>query len=741
MHLRFGTLATVLVAVLVAASCDDAALPSLPVTMLAVSDTSQQAPAGAAVPDPPRVRVLDAAGRPTAGIVVAFMVTQGSGTLTGDTAVTDADGYASLGSWTLGAVPGINRVMAAAGALEVTFTAAGLAGPPVSIEIVAGDGQPGLAGAAVATRPAVRVKDAGGHPVAGAIVIFAVTSGGGSVTGAIQSADSLGVATVGSWTLGGSGTNSLTATSSGLTATFTATAQAFVISVRSVTEQSSQYSDRLLVAVNVAGSTLPSAMTAVVGNRSTTLIYENPGFGAPYWHGQVDIAGLPAGNSQVTVTAVRGPDTVSATFPFVHDRVPLFDIASPAAEDVAAPDMDVAVQCTDDTATCSSVSVAVAGGPVLATGTTAIATTVSLAAYVGQTVRLQFDAQAGGKSSSIQRNVVVISSSKLSRIAVASGTVLDYDGNRLLHLDEHNIMWMRTAGVDQRIDSMTGPVRRGWITPAGTLFAVATTTDMASVIEWRGGPLLNHGPMNWYTFGASPLRYNNLAVRGGYAAWNAQPTPGSASSYIWRDLTAGTSATVAAVTDATGIDVTAGGDAFYSAYDLLDLYRFRNGSSGAITSNATFIRGAPQSDGTISVYARWPTATQGVPTYSLVIFDGTGESQLVPPTNGYVPVAGESFAVSNGWVAFLKPDGAGLQLWLRAPDGTLTQATSQYVSRLGGLGEDGSVVYFAASAPGGWHRVTPGGSPVALESPFGTPVRVSGAWYFLIGRSVFQVVP
>ena len=77
--------------------------------------------------------------------------------------------------------------------------------------------------------PAVVVRDAGGTPVAGASVTFAVT-GGGALTGAEATTGADGIATVGSWTLGGSaGTNTLKATVgaegvSGNPVTFTATA-------------------------------------------------------------------------------------------------------------------------------------------------------------------------------------------------------------------------------------------------------------------------------------------------------------------------------------------------------------------------------------------------------------------------------------------------------------------------------------------------------------------------------------
>lgn len=95
----------------------------------------------------------------------------------------------------------------------------------VSHAIHAGDGQVSGPDSEVPVRPAVRVADAFDNAVAGVSVSFAVTSGGGNITGATQSTDADGIATVGSWTLGPSGDNTLTATVTGSTlavASFTA---------------------------------------------------------------------------------------------------------------------------------------------------------------------------------------------------------------------------------------------------------------------------------------------------------------------------------------------------------------------------------------------------------------------------------------------------------------------------------------------------------------------------------------
>jgi hypothetical protein len=78
-------------------------------------------------------------------------------------------------------------------------------------------------GADVAELPSVILRDQSGSPVGGVPVTFAVTGGGGTVTGDHTTTNPSGIATVGSWTLGpNTGTNTLVATAGGLSVTFTA---------------------------------------------------------------------------------------------------------------------------------------------------------------------------------------------------------------------------------------------------------------------------------------------------------------------------------------------------------------------------------------------------------------------------------------------------------------------------------------------------------------------------------------
>ena len=93
-----------------------------------------------------------------------------------------------------------------------------------------GDEQAAAVATAVATPPAVLVRDEDGNPLAGIPVTFKVTGGDGWLTGANPVTGGDGVATVGGWTLGQkAGANTVAATLSGLDVSgspvmFTATA-------------------------------------------------------------------------------------------------------------------------------------------------------------------------------------------------------------------------------------------------------------------------------------------------------------------------------------------------------------------------------------------------------------------------------------------------------------------------------------------------------------------------------------
>src|SRR5439155_1491988 len=180
------------------------------------------------------VTVRDANGNPVSGATVTLLVTPATGsTLTQPVGTTSAGGQitGSLSSTAAGTktvraiVNGCVRVtQAETAAVSVNPAAAATIGPN------GGSGQQAPAGSTLPVPPSVIVTDAFGNPVSGVSVTFVVGTASGSITGAAQTTDGNGIATVGSWTLGPTaGQNTLMATSgslSGSPVTFTATGTA-----------------------------------------------------------------------------------------------------------------------------------------------------------------------------------------------------------------------------------------------------------------------------------------------------------------------------------------------------------------------------------------------------------------------------------------------------------------------------------------------------------------------------------
>lgn len=214
-----------------------------PASVAFTAGAGQTAQAGTVVSTPPAVTVRDAGGNPVPGVQVTFSSTP-SGTVTPTTVTTDASGVARLTSFTLGTQAGTYTLQATVLASNVTgnpatITATATSAGASRVDIVAGNSGSATVGSAVAAAnlPSVAVRDQFGNPVAGVQVTFAVTSGGGTITGGTQTTNAQGVATVGGFTLGQTaGANTITATAQGVgaanftvTGTSGAAAQAVVV--------------------------------------------------------------------------------------------------------------------------------------------------------------------------------------------------------------------------------------------------------------------------------------------------------------------------------------------------------------------------------------------------------------------------------------------------------------------------------------------------------------------------------
>ena len=177
-----------------------------PAAVVVQAGDNQRAAQSTPVAVRPAVQVRDQYNNLVSGAAVSFTVDSGGGSVTGaNPTTTNTSGIATVGGWTVG--NGNNTLIATVSGSgitgnPVTFHATGVVpGPPQQLIVTAGNGQTGLIGYALNVRPAVEVVDVDGFPVPNKLVTFAVTGGGGSVTGDTMTTGLSGIATVGNWTV------------------------------------------------------------------------------------------------------------------------------------------------------------------------------------------------------------------------------------------------------------------------------------------------------------------------------------------------------------------------------------------------------------------------------------------------------------------------------------------------------------------------------------------------------------
>ena len=197
-------------------------------TSVTPGGNGQAGPAGATLPNPISVTVLDQNGDPMSGIAVALAVLTGNGTLGDSSLVTNAQGVAST-TWTLGTASGTNNNTAKATVTGFTgsapiLTASANAGAAAVLVYSSGDQQMGVINTTTAPL-VVRVLDSYGNPVPGVPVTWTVTSGGGSVSGSTVPTTTAGFSsvtrTLGS-TMAGNGTLATAAGTTPATVSFLA---------------------------------------------------------------------------------------------------------------------------------------------------------------------------------------------------------------------------------------------------------------------------------------------------------------------------------------------------------------------------------------------------------------------------------------------------------------------------------------------------------------------------------------
>lgn len=202
---RLSRVAFVFVTLVTLGSCGGGSSgPSEPTSLTVQSGANQEGQVGSALPAKVVVLARNTKG-PVAGATIAVGVDpQNGGSVAPSQATTAADGTAQF-TWTLGTKLGPQTLtVSTTGATPITTTVGATARAAEASIVVAVTEilQFVVVGHAVGIPPSVKVTDAFNNPLAGVVVTFENLQAGSVLTGAQQTTNASGIATVGGWTIG-----------------------------------------------------------------------------------------------------------------------------------------------------------------------------------------------------------------------------------------------------------------------------------------------------------------------------------------------------------------------------------------------------------------------------------------------------------------------------------------------------------------------------------------------------------
>jgi hypothetical protein len=496
--------------------------------------------------------------------------------------------------------------------------------------------------------------------------------------------------------------------------------------------------DPIAIAVSVTSVSAVTSVEAQVGTKTAVLDLHQGN-----WFGYINMSGLARGQHQLVVTATNAAmQTGQATRTFMLDRTPAITITSPVDYALGLPEVRAKATCTDDGGPCQ-MTVGYLNGPLLAAGTGSIDTLIK---PIDGTPRLEFVAtDSTNRSSKVQRNVSIHSSTRLRSEQGFAGRILDIQADRALIFEDSASPAVvrivdRTTNTSQII--WTAPASnhstdRGFLTPAGALLVVFNPSSfggLRELQEWRGGTLTLLGL----------VELESPRVKGQWAIYS--PSTGQFPLML-RDLTTGANTVIDTDAGNERHDVTADGRVFYWDGTPSEIFRYEPGpppTTTQLTSGAPEPSRFPVTDGVNVVFTRVATPPNPSPNPSIVLRTGDG-TEILLASDVFTAFPGDAYRIANGWVAFLRKDSNGpMQAWLRAPDGTerkLSPAGGAYA--IVGLSETGEVVFDTSAGPSFARRylARTDGSIVELGLPMGRPFFIDNAWYIAIGGQLLAVDP
>lgn len=452
-----------------------------------------------------------------------------------------------------------------------------------------------------------------------------------------------------------------------------------------------------------------------------------------------DISSSPSGPNTIEITArdVFGT-TAQTNVTFQVDRLPEITMIQPTHGGLAEPLLRVELVAKDDLAV-PRIAVSVNGGTAIDETAPHVTRFLDLSQYEGSVVTLHYRVLEPSRPPVIHKinEVLVLANPRYQSVIRVPGWIYDARGGEVLYTNQH---WEL---VKHRLDGMSSVLatnvavqyRLARITPTGAVYLDGTYRkgfpESQRLRESRNSLMIDHGP-------GTP--FSTLLVRGnhGFLPTDVQKLrnfltnsnfeiPGSVLSRALAE----------------------NGTFFFAGRpsgETNGVFQVKEGVITPVDFGEAQLPAVWETDGTNVLYSI-PSETSGVLSFKLRT--PQTKVELTPrwsqPADLLEPRA--PFVLMNGgWSAFPRLSSQGLQqIWLRSPEGMITQATFySKSSELKALSASGDLVTRAVLPVGangeGVPRIiyTPrGGSPVELGNDFGASYGSFGASYFFEGEQLY----
>jgi hypothetical protein len=595
-------------------------------------------------------------------------------------------------------------------------------GSPAAVTAVAGDAQTGTPGQALPGTLTVLVADSAGRPVPGVSVTWSVEDDGGT-PGAVSSVTGADGRATASWTLGSYiGSWSATARVGDLDpVVFHATADGPIhVTIVSPTPGTVLLTPYVAIEAQVTSAAPVAEVKAATRTTETALF----SVGTDPWRGVLTVDGT-AGPRRIRVIArdAQGHQALASVM-VTLDQPLRIDVLSPLSGPLSGR-VPVRARCVDDTpGNCRSLEAFVRVGATetrIAQGTDSVSVEYAVADAHASSVKFVFRAtDAAGVVTTAETPDLAIVPGTFTPVVTVNGLLLDASPEWALYVAQPTsydfLQLLNVAtGVDRNVaaESNVGPERTGWVTAAGGIidFSQPSGFKPRGIREWGGSEVAENfgsGPLStgrWAAYGV-----NGRVFRDDVLAPSLVGTPTTLSvdgGYGLADD--GTMALAARPSGTTGC--------------CLQLYSWSGAAATPLTSD-TFDVQNPVTEGSAFVYAQ--QRRSGTPVMLRLVYHGAGgaEEALTPFfhrdlfVGGSAAVAGQTYQIRNGWVAFEYPDGADTyHTFVRTPSGDVHAVWpgAPAGARLVTVGPQGEVVLSA------------GGTLYLADAPHatGTPI---GDW-------------